>query len=750
MTDEHKGTDAAADARRRGPSRRLLLIGGLALGGGVAVGVALWPYSRLPEQRRMVGREGAYVLSGAVRIASDGAVSVIYPHADMGTGNGTALAQILAEEMDADWETISIERAPADIAFANGALGQAFLRGDTEIPGFLAGPAWMVTRRIAEAMKLQITGGSTAISMTGMEGMRYAGASARYMLVRAAAKSWGVRSEEIEVRSGRLFHASGREAGFGEFAEASLEFTPPARLAYKSRDAYRIVGQPMKRFDTPAKVNGQAIYSGDVRLPGMLFAAVRLCPRAGGTLDSVDPAPALSRRGVVKAVTFDTGFAVLADNFWRARTAADALEPRWTFPEGAGMNSEAVLAAMEAGLSGEGLKSDYSRGPVADRFAADGARIVERVYNAPYLAHAAMETVGCVAHFHSNGLEVWGAFQDALGARYAAAKFAGLKPEAVEIHHTEMGGAFGRRINNDYLETAIAIARQVDAPVNLIYSREEDMRHDFYRNASAARMRAVLGDDGRPTAVSHAYAERHDPPDASHFPYDLEAVEARFTTGGNPAPWGAWRSVDHSTQGFFIESFVDELAAEAGQDPYLYRRGLLEGNPRACAVLDAVADMSGWTSNQAASVKRSLGIAFKSSFGTLVAEVVEVEIGADGRIRTPRVWVAADPGLAVNPDGFAQQMESGVIYGLSAALYGEITFKDGQAVQSNFWDYPVLRMADSPRIEVRILQSGEKTGGAGEPGTPPVAAALANAVFAASGKRVRSLPLAKTTVSGSV
>ncbi|MBU6319342.1 MAG: molybdopterin-dependent oxidoreductase [Alphaproteobacteria bacterium] len=750
MTDDHKGSRTEAGSGRRGPSRRLLLVGGLALGGGAALGVALWPYSRLPDQTRIVGREGAFVLSGAVRIARDGGVTVIYPHADMGTGNGTALAQLVAEEMDADWATVSIERAPADIAFANGALGQAFLRGDAEIPGFLAGPSWLVTRRIAEAMKLQITGGSTAVSMTGMEGMRYAGAGARYMLVRAAAKSWGVPPDEIEVRSGRLIHASGREAGFGDFAEASLEFTPPARLAYKSREAYRIVGQPMKRFDTPAKVTGQAIYSGDVRLPGMLFAAVRLCPRSGGTLDSVDPAPALSRRGVIKTVTFDTGFAVLADNFWRARTAADALEPRWSFPEGPGMNSQAVLAAMEAGLDGDGLKSDYSRGPVSDRFAAEGAKVVERTYNAPYLAHAAMETVGCVAHMHSGGLEIWGAFQDALGARYSAAKFAGLKPEAVVVHHTEMGGAFGRRINTDYLETAISVARQVDAPVNLIYSREEDMRHDFYRNASAARMRAVLGEDGRPTAISHTYAERHDPPDASHFPYDLEAVEARFTTGGNPAPWGAWRSVDHSTQGFFIESFIDELAAEAGQDPYLYRRALLEGNPRARAVLDAVADMSGWTANQTAPAKRSLGIAFKSSFGTFVAEVVEVEIAADGRIRTPRVWVAADPGLAVNPDGFAQQMESGVIYGLSAALYGEITFEDGQAVQSNFWDYPVLRMGESPRIEVRILQSGARTGGAGEPGTPPVAAAVANAVFAASGVRVRSLPLAKASLSGSV
>lgn len=746
-----KSSDTTQDpSPRRGPSRRLLIAGGVALGGGVLLGVGLWPFSRLPEQRQIAGREGAFVLSGAVRIARDGALSVIYPHADMGTGNGTALAQIVAEEMDADWSQVSIERAPADIAFANGALGQAFLRGDAEIPGFLAGPAWLITRRIAEAMKLQITGGSTAVSMTGMEGMRYAGAGARYMLVRAAARAWAVAPGEIDVRNGRIFHPSGREAGFGEFAEASLDFTPPARLAYKPRESYRIVGTPARRFDTPAKVTGAAVYSGDVRLPGMLFAAVRLTPRPGGKLLGVDPAPVMARRGVVRTLTLEAGIAVLADNFWRARTAVEALEPRWSFPEGPGMNSDEVIDAMEKGLAGPDLKRDYARGPVDDRLSAASARVIERVYKAPYLAHAAMETVGCVVHKRAEALEIWGAFQDALGARYAAARFAGVKPEAVIVHHTEMGGAFGRRINTDYLETAIAIARQTDGPVNVIYSREEDMRHDFYRNASVARMRAILGEDGRPTAISHVYSERHDPPDASHFPYDLEAVEARYTTGGNPAPWGAWRSVDHSTQGFFIESFIDELAVEAGDDPYLYRRRLLEGNPRALAVLDAAAEMSGWRDNQAAGAPRALGIALRSSFGTLVAEVVEVELGAQGEIRTPRAFIAADPGLVVNPDGFAQQMEGGLIYGLSAALHGEITFKDGQAVQGNFWEYPVLRMADSPRIEVRILQSGAKTGGAGEPGTAPAAAAVANALHAASGVRVRNLPLSRWASSGSV
>jgi isoquinoline 1-oxidoreductase beta subunit len=313
-----------------------------------------------------------------------------------------------------------------------------------------------------------------------------------------------------------------------------------------------------------------------------------------------------------------------------------------------------------------------------------------------------------------------------------------------------MGGAFGRRAMPDYLENAIAIARQTDAPVNLIYSREEDMTHDFYRNASAAHMRAVLGEDGMPEAIAHSYAERHDPKDASHFPYAIEHVEVKFSEGGNPAPWGAWRSVDHSVQGFFIESFIDELAHAAGQDPYQYRRKLLAHDARMLAVLDAAAEMSGWTANASGPAPRALGIAIKQSFGTIVAEVAQVEIDASGAVRVPNVWVAADPGLVVNPDGFVQQMESGVIFGLTAALYGEISFKAGRAVQQNFTDYPMVKMADCPRIEVRILESGAKTGGAGEVATPPIAAAVANALFAATGNRVRDLPLSKRTFESAV
>jgi isoquinoline 1-oxidoreductase beta subunit len=546
-------TSEDAKPKRKGISRRMMIIGGVAVGGGVAIGVALSPFSRIGEQRRLVGRPGESVLVSALRIAPDETLTVIYPHADMGTGNGTALAQILAEELDADWSKVRIERAPGESAFANGALGQAYLRGNFEIPAALAGLSWLVTRRLAETMHLQITGGSTAIALTGMEGMRHAGASARYMLTRAAARAWSVPESEITIAGGRIRHASGKDAGFGEFAEASLAFEPPARLPFKTKADYKLIGAAKKRLDIPDKVTGKAVYSGDIRLPGMVHAAIRACPTPGGVLASCDPAPAEGRRGVVKVVNLPNAVAVLADSYWRAKTAVEALSPQWSAGDKAGLDSAAMIDAMRASVEGGKLKKDHDRGKTGELLAAAGEKVVERTYTVPFLAHAAMEPMGCVAHMHDGRLDIWGAFQDALASKFLAMKVAGLGEDKVTIHHTEMGGAFGRRAIGDYLEHAVAIARQTDAPVNLVYSREEDMTHDFYRNASVARMRAALGDDGLPAAIQHHYAERHDPKDASQFPYALDNIDVRFSEGDNGAPWGAWRSVDHSVQGFFIE-----------------------------------------------------------------------------------------------------------------------------------------------------------------------------------------------------
>jgi isoquinoline 1-oxidoreductase beta subunit len=726
-------------------SRRWVIFGGLAAGGGLALAYALAPFSRLAEQRALSAKPGEAVLHGLVRIANTGQVTVIVPHADMGVGNGTALAQMLAEELDADWSQVSYERAPGDLAYANGWLARAYLRGETSIPGFLAGTADFGARKMAEMMRLQLTGGSTAVRFTGTDGMRRAGASARWMLIQAAAAKWNVPASEITIENGTIKHVSGKSGGFGAFAEDAAAFAPPADVQLKNPKSYKISGQPLPRFDIPGKVDGTAIYSQDVRRPGMVYAAIRNCPVPGGKLKSVDEAAAKSRRGVAQIVKLDDAVAVLADNFWRAKEAVNALEPVWDEGVNAKMSSAATLAAMKAAIqSGKDLTSDHSRGNVSGALTAAAKRFVAE-YTVPYLSHAQMEPMSCGAHFNDGMLEVWGGFQDALSARYAAAEAAGLPYEKVKVTHTALGGSFGRRIYFDALTQCVKIAKQTDKPVSLMYTREEDMTQGKYRNISAARFEGGFDKDGKLIAIDYRFAEKQDPPEASQIFYGVPNVSATYAKDLNKAPWGAWRSVDHTVHGFFIESFMDEAAHAVGRDPYEFRRDLLADKPRHLAVLNAVAQAAKWTEKRPQGT--GLGISIVESFGSVVAEVVEVQVGSDGEPKVTNVWVAADPGEVVNPDGFTAQMQSGAIYGLSAALADEITYENGRVVQSNYTDYPVLQLAAAPKVHVTLVPQGGTTGGGGEPGTPPAFAGLTNAVFAATGKRVRDLPLSKTSLA---
>jgi isoquinoline 1-oxidoreductase beta subunit len=375
------------------------------------------------------------------------------------------------------------------------------------------------------------------------------------------------------------------------------------------------------------------------------------------------------------------------------------------------------------------------------------AKVVDQTYRLPYLAHACMEPMNCTAHFANGKLELWGGFQDGLGARMTAAKLAGVPWQNVALHHTAMGGGFGRRGPTlNYLEQAIAIAKQLDRPVNMIWSREEDITQDNYRNASVARVRGGLDSDGRPVAWLYEFAEKHDPAEATLIAYGIANRAARYASGTDPIPFGPWRSVDNSIHGFFIESFVDELAFAAGKDPFEFRRDMLADEPRHLAVLNGVAQMSDW--GKPLPKGHARGISLKESFGTIVGQVAEASAGPDGRARVHRVWCAADPGEVVHPSGLAAQLEGGIIYGLTAALYGEISIADGRVVEKNFPDYPMVKMADAPVIQVMLMPSGARTGGAGEPGTPPIAAAAANAIFAATGHRIRALPLRKHDLSG--
>jgi isoquinoline 1-oxidoreductase subunit beta len=718
-------------------SRRFVIFSGIAAAGGLAVGYALTPFSTLDRAKGLVAKEGATSLGAWVRIGTDNSITVIVPHSEMGQGVLTSMPMMLAEELDADWSLVRMEQAPADMAFANGALAREYLRGDVSIPQFLSGTTDFATRKIAEFMNLQITGGSTAVRMTGVRGMRVAGAAARSMLIKAAAARWGVPEDQVIAKDSTLSHASGKSGTYGEFAADAANYDPPTDPPLKAKKNYTIVGKPIARFDIPAKVDGSAKYGLDVRLPGMSYAVIASSPVPGGTLTSVDEAPAKGMRGVKKIVKLGDAVAVVADNTWRAKEALAALKPVWNDGANGALTQASIFASMEKALDGKDLEDFYHEGDVDKPIA--GAKVVKASYRVPYLAHATMEAMNCTAHFEGDKLTIWGGFQDGLGAKARAAKASGLAMDNITLNHTVMGGGFGRRgYTLDYLDKAIAVARQVEGPVQLVYTREEDMTHDFYRHASVARMTGALDQEGRVVGWEHKFTEKHDPPEAILINYGIPNRAARFASGTNPIPWGAWRSVDHTQQGFFIESFMDELAHEAGKDPFEFRRAHLADAPRHKAALELAAEMAGWANPPAAG--RARGIAIREAFGTIVAQVAEVSMGTDGRVRVHNVWSAVDPGEVVNPATFTAQIQGGAIYGLTAALYGEISIDKGRVVQQNFPDYDMVRMAQAPTHEVRFIESGARTGGAGEPGTAPIAAAVANGIFALTGKRIRELP----------
>lgn len=726
-------------------TRRLMIFGGVAAaGGGLALGYGLLPYETIDRARKIAGKEGETLLSAWVRIAKDNSVTVIVPHSEMGQGVHTSLPMMLAEELDADWSLVKMEQAPADMAFANAGLARGFLLDMGSAPSWMSGTVDFASRKTAEMMNLQTTGGSTSVRWTGVEGMRRTGAAARAMLIKAAAAKWGVPESEIEAKASRLTHAaSGKSATYGEMAEDAAKFSVPVDAPLKAKKDYTIVGKSTPRFDIPAKVNGTAKYGLDVRLPGMLFAVIGATPVIGGKLKSVDEAPALAMKGVKKVVKLGNAVAVVADNTWRAKEALAALKPVWDEGANADLSSKLIIAGMDAALDKGGLKDDHAKGDV-DATLKTAKKVVEARYEVPYLSHSPMEVMNTTVHFEGDRLTVWGGFQDGLAARALAAKASGLPIENVTLNHAAIGGAFGRRLPSyyDYLEYAVAVGRQVEGPLQLVFTREEDMTHGFFRHASVAKMKASLDDAGKITAWLNTFAERYDPPEAAKINYDIENQAARFASGTNPVPWGAWRSVDHTQLGFFIESFMDEVAHAAGKDPMEFRRAHLAGAPRHRAVLELVASMSGWGSP--APQGRARGVSIREAFGTIIAHVAEVSLGADGMVHVNRVWTAVDPGEVVNPATFIGQIQGGTVFGLSAALFGAITVEKGRIVEQNFPDYDMVRMADAPVHEVKYIESGARTGGAGEPGTAPIAAAVGNAIFALTGTRVRNLPFRTT------
>jgi isoquinoline 1-oxidoreductase beta subunit len=696
-------------------SRRDFLKTSALAGGGLLIGFTLPGASRL-GQAAPAFRPNAYL-----RIGSDDQVSVICGLSEMGQGVHTAIPMLVAEELDADWSKISVHQAPADPAFNNPIFG------------------------------MQATGGSTSVR-GHWEPMRKAGAAARAMLVAAAAEKWKADPADCRTERGMVVHKSGKKLSYGQLAAAAARQAVPAAVKLKPAKHFRILGKPARRLDTPVKVNGKANFGLDVQLPGMLTAVMARPPVPGGRLVTVDDSKARAIPGVQQVVQIPGGVAVLADGFWAAKQGRDALQIKWDDGANAGLSSERVSRMLREG-AGKGGAVARNEGD----FGISVAKKVEATYEAPYLAHACMEPMNATAWVKPGEVEVWAGTQSQGPSQGILGKVAGIAPGKVKINTMYLGGGFGRRFAPDFTVDATLLSKISGKPVKLVYTREDDMKAYFYRPAAAARL--VGGLDAKGKAVMF-WAKIASPSimEASGFmklpasgvdnmavegikdcPYDIPNLRVEYARREPGVQVWFWRSVGHSQNIYFIESFVDEMAAMAGSDPYEFRRSLLGKQPRYKGALELAAQKAGWGQPLPAGVHR--GIAVAQSFGSYVAEVAEVAVAKDGKVKVHRVVAAVDCGQIVNPGIVKRQIESAIVYGLSAALYGRISFKDGRVEQSNFHDYQVLRMEDMPKVEVHIVASSEPPGGIGEPGLPPAAPAVTNAIFAATGKRVRKLPI---------
>jgi isoquinoline 1-oxidoreductase beta subunit len=725
-------------------TRRAFIATGGLVGGGFVLGVAgiAFAPNRLAvhAKRDADGESDAPRLTTWIRIAPDSTVTVIVPHCEMGQGVQTALAMMLAEELEADWKRVRIEEAPGEDEFANGYLVRVFVPGAADVPRFMERSIDYGTFKLTQLLDVQTTGGSSSVRGTGHYGMRVAGAAAKGMLIEAAAARWKVPVAECTARLSRVIHSrSNQSAAFGELAEEAAKRAPAVHPQFKARAAYSIVGKPTPRFDIPAKVDGSALYGIDATLPGMLYASVTAAPVFGAQLGSVGTAAVESMSGVRKVVRLENAVAVVADSYWRALKALRTLAPAFTETGKDSESSESLFAAIGKALEGESAKTIFAAGD-AVKALGGAAKAIDAEYRVPFLAHATMEPMNALARIAEDHCEVWTGVQDPLAARKVAAKAAGLSAKHVTIHNQQLGGGFGRRLPgaHDFVDQAVRIAKAMSPlPVKLIWSREEDIQHDYYRPAVIGRFKGAIDSSGAPTVwISRFNGDSEDR--AAQTSYAIANQDIRSVEDATHVRLGAWRSVAHSQHGFFSESFIDELAHAAGKDPYEYRRGLLGGSPRHRAVLEKAAWLAGWGAPPPAGHGR--GIAMVESFGSIVAEVAEVEI-IDNRIKVHRVCAAVDCGNVINPDTAAAQIEGGIIFGLSAALFSQIDIRNGRVVQTNFSDYPLPKLADAPRITVEFINSGAALGGLGEPGVPPIAPAIANAVFAASGKRLRTLPL---------
>ncbi len=751
--------------------RRTWLLSGLGAVGALVVGWSVLPArSRLGAPELMLPTEGDVALNGWIKLAADGTVVLAMPRSEMGQGVYTALPMLVAEELDVPLGRMRIQQAGGDTLYGNVAMLVAslpFHPMDSEGPDKpvkVKLGEWMVGK-LARELGINATGGSSSVA-DAWEVMRTAAATARASLLGAASLEWKLPVAELSVKDGVISHPSGKSVPYAQLAKAAAT-TPPGTVLLKSRKDWKLIGQSAPRLDVPAKVDGSAQFGLDVRRPGMLFAAVRLCPQLGGSPGAVDSAAALALPGVEKLVKLadqgggTAGLAVVGKTTWHARQGAQALKVQWQPRPDGNLDTQAIAAALEAAVKNESGFGFHSRGDVAAA-QAQAARQVESWYHAPYLAHATMEPMNCTAQVKDGRVEIWAPTQVPQMGRAIAAKVAGVPLEQVTLHVTLLGGGFGRRLEVDFIAQAVQVAMECGGkPVQLAWSREEDTTHDFYRPMHVARLRAAVDRNGAVSSLEiksagdaitprwmargiPALSGPFDTPDKTtaeglfDLPYGFANQQMAHVATRMGVPVGFWRSVGHSHNAFFSECFIDELAFETKQDPVAFRVGWLKDAPRHLAVLELAALKAGWGTPLPAG--RARGVALHDSFGSAVAQVVEVSL-QDGKPRVHRVVCAVDCGTVVNPGIVAQQMESAVVFALSAALYGRIDIKDGAVQQTNFPSYPVVALAQAPVVETHIVRSQRPPGGVGEPGVPPLAPAVANALFVLTGKRIKTLPL---------
>jgi isoquinoline 1-oxidoreductase beta subunit len=751
-------------------TRRTWLLSSAAAASALVVG-----WSLMPPRQRLVGasplptREGQRTLNGWVKIGSDNTVTVIMAKSEMGQGVHTGLAMLLAEELDADWATVRVEQSPIDPIYNNlitSVDGLPFHPDDDSALKHMA--QWMTTKLMREA-GVMMTGGSSSLKDLWLP-MREAGASARAMLIAAAAQKWQVPVSECSAAFGRVTHASDKSASFGELVEAASLLPLPDRPRLKDPAQFSLIGTPKRRIEAANKLNGAAVFGMDVLPPGLLYASVVMCPTLGGSVASFTAEVASKLPGVRQIIKLDAhngstgGVAVIANAPFQAIKALAQVTVEWDHGPNAHLNSADVMATLAQTLNRQEGWAYYSTGDVTK--ALDQAvKTITADYQAPYLAHAAMEPMNCTVQFKDGAATVWVSTQVPGLARATAAKALGIASDKVDVQVQLLGGGFGRRLDVDFIGQAAAIAKVADgAPVQTIWSREQDITHDFYRPACVSRFTAGLDANGVLTSWKNKSASQAVVPQVLKRLFGLPAVGPDKTTAegafDQPYEWpaahiahevvefgvpvGFWRSVGHSHQAFFKECFIDEVAAAAGKDPVAFRAELLKNHPRHRAVLNQAANMAAWgqvATNRPGEPLRACGVALHQSFGSIVAQIAEVSLDATQNIRVHRVWCAIDCGFAINPNMIHQQLESAIVFGLSAALHGDITILNGQVQQSNFHNYPALRMDECPEIITHVMASTEPPEGVGEPGTPPIAPAVANALFALTGKRLRALPL---------